>query len=93
MPHEQRIWSLSIASELTYGGNTGYDDLAMSVYRYDNLVQYHAQVSEGDLVLGATLIGDARVTADDDDPGVKMCGQRPSDTIEARAVPRPTTWS
>ena len=43
-------------------------------------------------VLGATLIGDARVTADDDDPGVKMCGQRPSDTIEARAVPRPTTW-
>ena len=44
------------------------------------------------LLLGATLIGDARVTEDDDDPGVKMCGQRPSDTIEARAVPRPTTW-
>jgi len=42
-------------------------------------------------VLGATLIGDDRVTADDDDPGGKMCGQRPSDTTKARAVPRPTT--
>jgi hypothetical protein len=49
--HEQRIWSFAIASEPTYGGNTGYDDLASSVYRYDDRVQYHAQVSKGELVV------------------------------------------
>jgi predicted RNA-binding Zn-ribbon protein involved in translation (DUF1610 family) len=48
---EQRIWSFAIASEPTYGGNTGYDDLASSVYRYDNKVQYHAQVCMGDLAV------------------------------------------
>lgn len=51
MSQEQRIWSFAITSEPTYGGNTGYDDLAWSVYRYDNKVQYHAQVSKGDLAV------------------------------------------
>ena len=51
MPHGQRIWSFAITSESTYGGNTGYDDLTSSLYRYDDKVQYHAQVRAGDLAV------------------------------------------
>ena len=51
VPHGQRIWSFAITSESTYGGNTGYDDLASSLYRYDDKVQYHGQVRAGDLAV------------------------------------------
>lgn len=51
MPHGQRIWSFAITSQSTYGGNTGYDDLASSLYRYDDKVQYHGQVRAGDLAV------------------------------------------
>jgi hypothetical protein len=51
VPNEQCIWSFAITNEPSYGGNTGYQDLASSVYRYDDKVQYHAQVGTGDLAV------------------------------------------
>jgi hypothetical protein len=74
---EQRIWSFAIASEPSYGGNTGYDDLASSVYRYDNKVQYHGQVSKGDLAV---------VVVDDEAQGIarihRVVVQRGSKTLQ-----------
>jgi hypothetical protein len=64
MGRESRIWSFAIASDPTYGGNTGYTDDPTTVYRYDSLVQYHAQVSSGDIavvVVDDEAIGVARI--------------------------------
>jgi ribosomal protein L37AE/L43A len=51
MGRDSRVWSFAIASDPTYGGNTGYADDPTTVYRYDSLVQYHAQVNSGDIAI------------------------------------------
>ena len=46
-----RAWSfLTVEDNREYGGNTGYDDAPLEIYRYDSYVPNHLQVRTGDLV-------------------------------------------
>jgi putative restriction endonuclease len=78
--HEKRIWSFAISSEPIYGGNTGYDDDVERVYRYDSLVQYHAQVRRGELaivVVDDDAVGIARIEQIETSPGTKQLRKCP----------------
>jgi ribosomal protein L37AE/L43A len=91
--NEQRIWSFAITNESSYGGNTGYQDLASSLYRYDDKVQYHAQVSPGDLAVvvvdgeGAGIARVDRVLVRRDVKTLQRCpGCKTTDIARRRTV-------
>lgn len=60
-----RAWSfLTIDGARQYGGNSGYIDDPLSVYRYDSNVPNHRQVSEGDVIIlrsRTVILGIARI--------------------------------
>jgi putative restriction endonuclease len=63
---ELRCWSfLTIEGSRQYGGNTGYNDDPVSIYRYDSSVPNHLQVKAGDVAVirtGKAVLGIAEIT-------------------------------
>ena len=45
-------WSLlTVGDDRQYGGNTGYDDQASEIYRYDSKVPNYRRIRPGDIIL------------------------------------------
>ncbi|HEY9823975.1 MAG TPA: HNH endonuclease [Stenomitos sp.] len=76
-----RAWLLLVyGEEQTYGGHSGYNDIIQEVYRYDNFVPNHKNISEGDLVIlrdQKGLLGLARIVSIEMNNGFKQRNRCP----------------
>lgn len=71
---ERTAWLLLSKTDLSYGGNAGYEDVISERYLYDNSVPNHKNLKAGDLAViahGDRLLGLARIEAIEERSDVK----------------------